>query len=236
MSEIPCRVWAFRNDSGPETTELSLLNSDEKDHASRLKSKSDRDAFIKTRVALRRIVGREAGVSPSEVVFQHNSWGKPSVAIAVPTPIDFSVSHTRGLSAIALTRGTAVGVDIEPFRPCPDKIRITADVFGLNVAQQLLAVEERRQDAVFLGLWTAGEALIKARGLGFAGTSGKVPVCLRASGPEIVVLGNGSKDRWAMTPLDLGPDFVGHVVVGAPSGFTQDSSIDMRGATDFRSR
>lgn len=237
MSAIPCRVWAFRNDRGLEAAELTLLDAEERSHATRLKTKSDRDAFIKTRAALRSILGREAGVSPRDVVFRYNSWGKPSVAVAGLPSIDFNVSHTRGLSAIALARGATVGIDVEPFRACPDRIRIAADVFGLDVAQQLLAVEAARQDAVFLGLWTAGEALVKAQGLGFAGASGRAPVRLAENGSECVVLRDDLKDRWALMPLGLGAEFVGHVVVGAHNGAAvQDSAIELRVAAGFGSR
>jgi phosphopantetheinyl transferase len=235
MSAIPCRVWAFRNDRGLEAAELALLDADERTQASRLKGKSDRDAFIKTRAALRSIVGRETGVPPRDITFRYNSWGKPSVAFAAEPSVDFNVSHTKGISAIALARGAAVGIDVEPFRPCPDRIRIAADVFGLDVAQQLLAIEAGRQDAVFLGLWTAGEAYIKARGSGFAGMNGKVPVRLAENGSECVVLRDDMRDRWSLTALELGPEFVGHVVVGTSAG-VRDGSIELRVAAGFGSR
>ena len=218
MSGLSCRVWAFRNDRGLEATELALLDSAEKAQAGRLKAKSDRDAFIKTRAALRSVVGHEAGVSPKNISFRYSSWGKPSVDVPGQPPIDFSVSHAKGLSVIALAQGARVGVDVEAFRPCPDRIRIAADVFGLDVAQQLLALDQGRQDAVFLQLWTAGEALVKGRGVGFAGTSGKVPVCLAAESSGCVVLRDDVKTCWTLTQLKLGDEFIGHVVVGALEG------------------
>lgn len=238
MSGIPCRVWAFRNDRGLEAAELSLLDGDERAQAARLKAKTDRDAFIKTRAALRSIVGRETGVPPRDIAFRYSAWGKPSIDVQGQPAIDFSVSHTKGLSAVALAREASVGVDVEPFRPCPDRIRIAADVFGLEVAQQLLAVDAGRQDVVFLGLWTAGETFVKAQGLGFAGMNGKVPVRLAEAGSECVVLRDDVKDRWSLTQLDLGDEFVGHVIVGARVGRAgvQHSSIELRMAAGLRSR
>lgn len=237
MSAIPCRVWAFANDCGLEAAELAVLDAEERAHAARLKGKTDRDAFIKTRAALRNIVGRESGVQPRDVAFRYNSWGKPSVAVTGQPTIDFSVSHTRGLSAIALARGAAVGIDVEPLRICSDRVRIAADVFGVDVAQQLLAVESSRQDAVFLALWTAGEALVKAQGSGFAGTNGKVPVRLAENGSGCAVLRDDLKSRWSLAPLELRSEFVGHVVVGARTGVTEhDGSLELRVAAGFGSR
>src|SRR5689334_2016280 len=98
MSGIPCRVWAFRNDRGLEAAELLLLDADERAQAARLKGKSDRDAFIKTRAAVRSIIGREAGIPPRDVAFRYNRWGKPQLDAPGRPSVDFSVSHTKGLS------------------------------------------------------------------------------------------------------------------------------------------
>lgn len=237
MSGLPCRVWAFRNDLGLEAAELALLDAEERAQAAKLKAKIDRDAFIKTRAALRTIVGRETGVPPKDITFRYSNWGKPQIDARGQAAVDFSVSHTKGLSVIALAQGASVGVDVEPCRPCPDRIRIAADVFGLEVAQQLLAVDPGRQDAVFLRLWTAGEAFVKAPGVGFAGMNGKVPVRLSALGSECVVLRDEVKDRWSLTLLELGEEFVGHVVMGARAGAgARNGSVELRMAAGFGSR
>src|SRR5207253_10014518 len=113
-----------------------------------------------------------------------------------------------------------------------------ADVFGLEVAQQLLAVDSDRQDTVFLRLWTAGEAFVKARGLGFAGMNGgKVPVRLAGVGSEGVVLHEDFKNAWSLKLLELGGEFAGHVVVGCVQGQrAQDGSIELRMTAGLGSR
>jgi phosphopantetheinyl transferase len=237
MSGIPCRVWAFRNDRGLEAAELLLLDADERAQAARLKGKSDRDAFIKTRAAVRSIVGREAGIPPRDITFSYNRWGKPQLNAPGRPPVNFSVSHTKGLSVVAVAKTGAVGVDAEPYRACPDRIRIAADVFGLEVAQQLLAVDQERQDAVFLRLWTAGEAFVKARGSGFAGMNGKVPVRLASVGSESVVLREDLTGDWSLTLLELGDEFAGHVVVGGQKGErVRGGAIELRMAAGLGSR
>jgi 4'-phosphopantetheinyl transferase len=237
MSGIPCRVWAFRNDRGLEAAELLLLDPGERAQAARLKGKSDRDAYIKTRAAVRSIVGREAGIPPRDVTFRYNRWGKPQLDAPDRALLDFSVSHTKGLSVIAVARSGSVGVDAEPYRPCADRVRIAADAFGLEVAQQLLAVDSERQDAVFLRLWTAGEAFVKARGSGFAGMNGKVPVRLASVGSEHVVLDEDFRSDWSLKALELGDEFAGHVVVGrGEGGRAQEGSIELRMAAGVGSR
>jgi 4'-phosphopantetheinyl transferase len=237
MSGRPCRVWAFRNDRGVEAAELLLLDADERARAARLKSKSDRDAFIKTRAAVRSIVGRESGIPPRDVAFRYSRWGRPQLDAPGRPAVNFSVSHTKGLSVVAVARSATVGVDAEPYRPCADRIRISADMFGIEVAQQLLAVEQERQDAVFLRLWTAGDAFVKARGSGFAGMNGKVPVCLAGAGSECVVLRPELRRDWSLTLLELGDEFAGHVVVGGQdSERARNGSVELRMAAGLGSR
>src|SRR5205814_6941604 len=137
MQDFPCRVWAFSNDCGIDATELALLDDEERAHSARLKADADRAAFIKTRAALRAIVGSVIGRPPEHIGFSRNEWGKPFIDAPTRAEFDFSVSHAKSLSAIAVARRASVGVDVEPIRPCPDRIRIAADVFGLNVAQRL---------------------------------------------------------------------------------------------------
>jgi 4'-phosphopantetheinyl transferase len=237
MQDIPCRVWVFRNDGTVAEADLALLSDEERMQGARLKVDADRAAFIKTRAALRRVLGQAIGRSPAAISFERNAWGKPLLDATARGQIDFSVAHAKGLSVIALGQRASVGIDVEPTRSCPDRVRIAADVFGLEVAQQLLRVERTQQDVVFLRLWTAGEAFVKACGLGFAGMNGKVPVRLSATAPLQVTLREDMRRRWVLSSLELGPEFAGHVVVGRGADSRAGSqSIELRSAAGLGSR
>ena len=214
MSGIDCRLWAFRNDGAFDSANLCLLDDAERTHCSRLKNDFDRVAFARTRAELRKLVGLATSQPPADVKFRANPWGKLHLDGAGADDLDFSVSHARGLSAVALARHASIGVDVEPIRRCPDRIRIASDVFGAKVAQQLMAVDHARQDSTFLRLWTAGEAFAKSCGLGFAGLNGKIPVKVSDRDAGQVVLRDDLQREWQLISLDLGADFAGHVVVG----------------------
>jgi hypothetical protein len=78
---------------------------------------------------------------------------------------------------------------------------------------------------------------VKARGLGFAGMNGKVPVRLAGPGSERVVLRDDVKDAWSLTPLELGGEFAGHVAVGVRAGErAHDGAIELRMAAGLGSR
>ncbi|MBI3436737.1 MAG: 4'-phosphopantetheinyl transferase superfamily protein [Proteobacteria bacterium] len=178
---------------------------------------AERCAYVVTRASLRSLLGSEIGVSPVEIEFTCNAWGKPSLAPAHGRArLDFSVSHTRGLSVIAIAQDARVGVDVERRRHVPDSLRIAADVFGEGVARRLGAVPDEGRDDVFLRLWTAGEASVKASGLGLAGTGGPIALCLahdhapRLGGENDVDSDEGGRRR--LVPLALPVGHVGNIV------------------------
>ncbi len=238
MSALPCRIWAFRNDRGLEATEIALLDAEESAQAARLKAKVDRDAFIKTRAALRSILGRETGVPPKALTFRYNRWGKPSLDTPRQAAVDFSVSHTKGLSVVAVAQGVRQSASTSS--------RIVHVRTGSGSPPTCSALRwpsscsrstQAGRTRSFCGLWTAGEAFVKARGLGFAGMNGKVPVRLAEPGSERVVLRDDVKDDWSLTPLELGDEFAGHVAVGARAGErAHDGAIELRMAAGFGSR
>ena len=222
MLDEPFRVWIFNNDHRFEAAEFAILSEEEQQHSVRHRTEADRTVFVRTRVALRRIIADAIGVSPRDVMIRRNEWGKLVLAGATARDIEFSVSHATGLSVIALAHGRCVGVDIERYRVFPDKLRIAADVFGADVAVQLSAVDDDVQDYLFLEMWTAGEAFVKAQGTGFAGMNGKIPVSLSHRGlshsgelPH-VVLNDCRPGTIGLTlkHLSLPAGFVGHVVFG----------------------
>ena len=213
----PFRTWIFANHR-LDGAELAFLDAEERLHSARLARESDREAFIVSRIALRSILGRACGLAPQDVRFTRNSWGKLSVVGPLAGAIDFSVSHAKGLSVIAVSDGRPVGIDVEKMREFPDKSRIAADVFGDDVAQQLHESPVKLQDVLFLQLWTAAEAFVKAQGVGFAGWGGKVPLWLsEGRSPQVQFRDDhsaGAAARWAMAALLLPPGFIGSLVTG----------------------
>lgn len=213
-AEAPYRIWVFENTREPSEAEFASLAEDEKAHAERLANRSDRAAFIITRASLRLRLAESLEIASTDVRFRRNSWGKLLLAGEAVNRLDFSVSHAKGLSAIALSRDRPVGIDLERQRVFPDRARIAADVFGEAVARQLLDLPQAQQSVVFLQLWTAGEAFVKAQGVGFAGLGGKVPVHLSMGESPQVRVREDFSANWTLEPLLLPPGYVGNVVAG----------------------
>jgi len=95
--------------------------------------------------------------------------GKPYVS--AETDLRFGVSHSRGLTVVAVTRGRDVGVDVERIRPIPRLERVAERTLGSVVADDLMHVPAHSRAEAFLRRWTRLEAKTKLSGSGLPGTA-----------------------------------------------------------------
>lgn len=89
---------------------------------------------------------------------QTGPHGKPEA-----NGVQFSLSHCRGLAACIIAE-RPVGIDAEPFRTFPDRLR--RRVFTPEEIAEAEATPN--PDRHFTRLWTLKESLLKARGIGMA--------------------------------------------------------------------
>ena len=213
----PFQVWILDTSRDCGGADFDSMDTVEKGRYLRLARVRDRQAFVMTRLALRRLLADAVDTPPQSIRFAQNLWGKPSIAPdGSRKAVDFNVSHTDGLSAIALSDGRRIGIDVERERNVFDKTRIAAEVFGPVLAGELCGLSGAAQDRFFLRLWTIAEAFVKATGTGFAGLAERIPLSLsRATGEIRLGRGpaGGSSPSWAHFPLALPEGYCGSVVV-----------------------
>jgi hypothetical protein len=117
----------------------------------------------------RDVLGVALGVGPREVPLRRSASGKPYLAgTSGRRALRFSVSHSAGVLAVALSRAAEVGVDVERDRAVPEWRRIADRVFDARTRAALLgdiARGEPPRDA-FLRHWCRTEALVKSMGTG----------------------------------------------------------------------
>jgi 4'-phosphopantetheinyl transferase len=110
-----------------------LLAPDETARAQRFYFERDRRHFTVGRGALRMILGRYAGIAPSQLQFTYTSYGKPALSEATGgDTLRFNLSHSAGLALCAVTRSREVGVDIEGVREMDDLPQIARQFFSAN--------------------------------------------------------------------------------------------------------
>ncbi|HEY8309281.1 MAG TPA: 4'-phosphopantetheinyl transferase superfamily protein [Gemmatimonadaceae bacterium] len=112
------------------------------------------------RDAARRILARQIGVSPSMVELYVTPKGKP--LLRNDEALHFSISHSRDVSMIAVTRVAAVGVDIEQLRAVPNAAAILKRFFTHEEISAILTDDQR--DLRFIEAWTRAESRVKVRG------------------------------------------------------------------------
>jgi phosphopantetheinyl transferase len=98
--------------------------------------------------------------------------GKPYLRDGGPS---FSLTHCRGLAACAVTRAHSmrrIGVDAEPLSSAR-KLESIIDDFANTREREWLRRQGRPLALVLVELWTAKEAVLKARGTGLATADGE---------------------------------------------------------------
>lgn len=79
-------------------------------------------------------------------------------------PIQFSLSHCKGMAVCVLGDTSPVGVDVEPLRTL--KSRVAQRCFSADELRQLEGAEN--PDLLFTRLWTLKESYVKAIGQGIS--------------------------------------------------------------------
>jgi 4'-phosphopantetheinyl transferase len=203
-------VWVhgvdLRCDHALEAACLALLDEGERARAARFAVAEPRRQFVLTRGALRLLLARRLARPARALSFAQGQHGKPFVVVdGAPSPIEFNVSHSSGRGLIAIAPAP-VGVDIEFLGREADFCLVAK---GVLTAAEQMALQQRtgaERALLFYRLWTQKEALIKAKGTGFAcpprGFS--VPDALVAGARSAPFTFPGETTAWLLTDLSAG--------------------------------
>jgi 4'-phosphopantetheinyl transferase len=147
-----------------------LLSRAEQEQESRFYFAMDRRRYLITRALTRTVLSRYAPVHPKEWDFSANAYGRPEIVNtqAREAGLSFNISHTRSLIILGVTRGRAIGVDVENFRAREAPIDVADRFFAPQEVVELAAAPPPRQQYRFFEYWTFKEAYIKARGMGLS--------------------------------------------------------------------
>jgi 4'-phosphopantetheinyl transferase len=182
-----------------------LLSDDERERYRRFVFDADRLRYLVAHALVRTTLSRYADVPPQTWTFSQNEYGKPEIdGPAHALPCRFSLTHTHGLTAIAITATAAIGVDAERILPRESNVDIAQRFFAPSEAVALQALSPAEQRCVFYDYWTLKEAYLKAIGVGmsvplqsFAFTLSDPPR-VRFHDPEL-----GDPARWQFARLSL---------------------------------
>ncbi|WP_161974671.1 4'-phosphopantetheinyl transferase family protein [Piscinibacter terrae] len=146
-----------------------LLSAEELAREARFRFQEDRDSFRVTRALLRCVLSRYAAKAETSWRFESDANGRPRLADAdaFSGELDFSISHTRDFTLVAIGLGRRVGVDIERAdRQVRESVRWACLDADERTACALL--HEDTQPRRFIETWTLKESYLKALGCGLS--------------------------------------------------------------------
>jgi len=141
---------------------LVLLSPDERQRSEGILTDKGRRRFIASRGTMRQILGGYLGMDPAHVRFRYGPSGKPEINHS--TPLAFNLSHSADLALLAVTRGTAIGIDVEPDRVRPNARAIARRIFPKKTLSIIEPLNDDAFQQEFLRHWTALEARVKLEG------------------------------------------------------------------------
>ena len=147
-----------------------LLSDAEREQEPRFYFARDRRRYLVTRALVRTVLSRYGAIQPEEWIFSANAYGRPDIANeqAKDAGLSFNISHTHSLIVLGITKGRALGVDVENFQARTPAIDIADHYFTPQEVAALAAVPPSQQHYRFFEYWTFKESYIKARGMGLS--------------------------------------------------------------------
>ena len=167
-------LWFFDLDAArqPDTERHSVLSADERARTHRFRSPLLRCRFVARCMLVRQVLGPLVGVSPAALAFENTANGKPRLVqpqrASRVAPLDFNLSHSENVLALAVALDRQVGVDIEVVRPGVDVLAVAEAEFTAGELDWLRTLPREQRQLAFYQLWTRREATSKVSGQGIA--------------------------------------------------------------------
>lgn len=171
----------------------AILSAEEQARYARFLVDRPRHEYLVAHALVRAVLSRCAPVAPSAWQFTAGPSGKPEVSGPGTVPLRFNLSHTHGLCACAVTRGRAVGIDVE----ATDRTVSEALLASCLSAEETAVVNRSSGPArasLFLDHWTLKEAYLKARGVGLTVPTSAVSFRLGSGSGATAAFGPEVKD------------------------------------------
>lgn len=162
---------------------ISWLNADELQRYQRFLRLERQRQFLLGRILLRFALGNLLDVSPTSLSLSERPGHAPVLNLEDIAP-GFSLSHSGPWVACAVSKHSALGVDIELLDETRDLLALAEQVFNASECALLKEKEGGARVAVFYALWSKKEAAYK-----LASTLGRnvVPHCIRVPHTDISI-------------------------------------------------
>jgi 4'-phosphopantetheinyl transferase len=218
----------------PQESDVALLSREERREASRFRFVRDRSSFVTARAAARRYLAVQLGTAPHRVTIVRDSAGRPRLRGNAADDIDFNISHSGSLAAVALSCGRRIGVDVERRRADRDLRSLVPDVMGPCEREMLHELDDARFVRAFYACWTRKEAIVKAigAGIGYPLTGIDLPALPAGGVVRVAAQGlKGTEQAWSVRTLERSDGFTLSVALeGSGGGISLAGHIEVTSA------
>jgi 4'-phosphopantetheinyl transferase len=183
LNDDGVHVWQVStaaNESEDEQLAV-LLSADERQRAKQFRFAKDRRLYTAAHAAMRSLLACYLGVPGDAIHLDSGAHGKPSIARPAGSRLQFNLSHSHELALLAVTRGKAVGVDIELVKNFAFQ-EVAQRFFTAKEVAELSALPQALHREAFYKCWTSKEGFLKAKGTGLSGHLDEVQILSTAEG------------------------------------------------------
>ena len=218
-AEHEVHVWKVSLDQSSRRTSraIDILSPDERQRACRFHFAKDRNQFIQSRAALRRLLAGYLRIAPAEVRFSYSEYEKPALANgSAQNKLHFNLSRRDGLALIAVAYNREVGIDLELIRPDLPLMEIAESSFSSAEIAILKSQPETTRTRSFYNCWTRKEAYLKARGEGLSFPLKQFDVSLAPGAPArlLEVRGDSAEvDSWMLREIPVNIKYVAALAI-----------------------
>jgi 4'-phosphopantetheinyl transferase len=187
-----------------------LLCSGETEQAKRFTSDRHRREYVLAHGLLRAALSRFApDVAPTAWRFERNRYGRPFISYPQSIePFHFSLSHTDGFVACAVSSHERIGIDVEATDRPVSHVGIARSFFASAELADLISLPDAGQKDRFFDVWTLKEAYVKARGLGFHLPLDEFSIHVAPNGKRGITFSSELRDdpeSWSFTQFSPSP-------------------------------
>ncbi|MET0534560.1 MAG: 4'-phosphopantetheinyl transferase superfamily protein [Steroidobacter sp.] len=164
-------IWlCYETDVGDDLLHAyaPLLTDAERARAARFHFAADRNRHVISRALLRTVLPSYLRIPHQHLVFRSDRFGRPSLNNAEALGLDFNLSHTRGLIALAVTSHSVVGVDVENASHQQPAMELASRFFSPDEVASLRTFDGSALNLEFYRHWTLKESYLKAYGVGLS--------------------------------------------------------------------
>jgi 4'-phosphopantetheinyl transferase len=192
------------------------LDRHDRERAMRFRFPEDRARFVLGRGLLRKCLDHYLQQTPEPIEFAYTDRGRP--ILPHDETIQFSISHTHDLVAIALTAHARVGIDLEYMQPNLEPLELAERIFSEKDLRTFQALPQHEAPAAFFRAWTRKEAYLKARGEGIAEGLRLISVSLgrEETNPLTDAREESVAQTWRLHTLPVPTDYMGSLACDAP--------------------